>query len=53
MRLAIGQGTALIGIEVKDDRVKITVSHEGLPLHSDVEEWKFYWSEWLDAIDQS
>ncbi len=54
IRIAIGPGVAQIGIEARtDDRVKVSVIHEKLPEFGDVEEWKFYWSEWLAAIDQS
>ena len=32
-------------------RTKVAVQHEKLPTYDSVEEWKFYWAEWLDAID--
>ena len=54
IRIAIGPGVAKIGIgALADGRVKITVAHEQLPTYESVEEWKFYWTEWLDALDQS
>lgn len=64
IRLAIGPGVAQFAIapvdessngetgERVDQRVKVNVSHEKLPTYELVEEWKFYWTEWLDAIDQ-
>ena len=52
IRLAIGDGVAQFDIEAKDDgRVKVTVSHAKLPTHESVEQWKFFWSEWLEAVD--
>ncbi len=52
IRIEIGPGVAQIAIDPKPEgRSKVTVAHEGLPTFDDVEEWKFYWSDWLDAID--
>ncbi len=52
IRIEIGPGVAQIAIDPKSDgRSKVTVAQEGLPAFDDVEEWKFYWSDWLDAID--
>lgn len=52
LRVSIGPGVAQFGFEPKaDGRVKVTVAHERLPAFDDVEEWKFYWTEWLEAID--
>ncbi len=54
IRLAIEPGVAQIGVEPRSDgRCKVTIAHERLPALDDVQEWKFYWSEWLDAIDQA
>lgn len=56
LRIAIGPGkaAALFTIaDVGDGRAKVTVEHEKLPTYDSVEEWKFFWSEWLDAIDES
>lgn len=53
LRLAVGPGIASFFFDsVKDGRTKVTVSHEKLPTFEDVEEWKFYWTEWLDAVEQ-
>ena len=32
-------------------RAKVSVQHSKLPAHQLVEEWKFYWADWLKAID--
>ena len=52
IRLGIGGGVALIDIEERDDgRTRVGVAHEKLPDPDAVERWKFYWAEWLDALD--
>lgn len=54
VRLRIGPGTAQIALDELDDgRTKISVSHERLPDAGDVETWKSYWSDWLEAVDES
>ncbi len=55
IRLEIGDGIAQFDVvDAKGDgRVTVTVSHLRLPTHDSVEQWKFYWSEWLEAIDAS
>jgi hypothetical protein len=54
LRIGIGPGTAQIALDVQDDdRVKVTVAHDKLPTADAVEEWKGYWSGWLEAIDES
>jgi hypothetical protein len=53
-RLAIGPGVAQVSIEPRaDGRVTVTIAHERLPSAEAVDEWKAYWSEWLQAIDDS
>jgi hypothetical protein len=53
LRIAVGPGIASFSFDaVKDGRTKVTVAHEKLPTYDDVEQWKFYWSEWLDAVEQ-
>ena len=53
IRLAIGPGTATIGLDDRGvGRAKITIQHERLATLDDVQEWKFYWSDWLDAIEE-
>jgi hypothetical protein len=52
LRVAVGPGAALFTIDAtKDARTKLTVTHEKLATHDQVEEWKFYWSDWLDAVE--
>lgn len=54
IRIRIGPGSALVSPESKgDSRTKVVVSHEKLPAVDDVDEWKFFWAEWLDALDDS
>ncbi len=59
VRLEIGPGVAQFGIgpanETKDGRPrsKVTVQHAKLPTYELVEEWKFYWGDWLGAIDSA
>lgn len=53
IRVVIGPGIAQIAMLAHPDgRTKVTIAHERLPTFADVEQWKFYWSDWLDAIDQ-
>jgi hypothetical protein len=52
VRIAIGPGSALFTLDpAKNGRTKLTVTHEKLPTLDAVEEWKFYWSEWLNAVE--
>ena len=53
IRLAIGPGVALITIEpMANGRAKVIVDHEKLPAATDVPEWKFFWGEWLESLDE-
>jgi hypothetical protein len=53
IRVAIDPGAALFALHpLPDGRTRVTVSHERLPTAADVERWKNYWSDWLDAIEQ-
>jgi hypothetical protein len=54
IRLAIGPGVAQIALAgASGGRTKVTIAHERLPSFDDVDEWRFYWNEWLDAIDEA
>lgn len=54
VRLGIGPGVAQIDLAPKGDgRVVISVAHERLPEPADVEAWKAYWQEWLEAVDRA
>lgn len=51
VRIAIGPGSALFELTAKaDGRTTITVSHERLADQDELAEWKFFWTEWLDAL---
>ena len=52
VRLGIATGVALIGVEdTGDGRAKVTVAHEKLATYDEVAAWKFWWGEWLEALD--
>ncbi len=54
IRIGFAQGVASLSLtEKKPGRVAITVQHSKLPTSDDIDEWKFYWDEWLSAIDDS
>ncbi len=54
IRLGIGGGVAVLSLSQKSDgRTAVTVMHEKLPGPDEVERWKFWWQEWLEAIDQA
>ena len=54
IRIAIGPGVAILTLEERNaGRTKVGIEHGGLPAFDDVEEWKFYWAEWLDAIEET
>lgn len=54
IRIEIGPGSALLGLTPTDDgRTKVTIAHERLPSPDDVPEWKFFWGDWLEALDNS
>lgn len=54
IRLSIGPGVALISLEPRaEGRTKITIAHERLPDYVDVAEWKFFWTAWLNALDEA
>lgn len=51
IRLAIGPGVAQVAITAKDrDRATVAIQHSKLPTASAVDEWKFWWTEWLEAL---
>ncbi len=52
VRIAIGDSLATIGLHHRGSgRAKVTVQHSKLATVDDVDEWKFYWADWLEAID--
>jgi hypothetical protein len=53
-RVAFPEGVALFTLtELDDGRVRVNVSHGQLASPADVDHWKAYWAEWLDAIDEA
>ncbi|MBL8929981.1 MAG: hypothetical protein JNL54_07660 [Kineosporiaceae bacterium] len=52
IRLAFGESVAGITLhELTGGRLRIVVEHRGLASVDEVEQWKFYWSDWIDAVD--
>ena len=52
VRLAVLPGTVLIALDpTVDGRTKVSIAHEKLPSSASADEWRFYWGEWLEAID--
>jgi hypothetical protein len=52
IRVLIGPGTATFTLDAaRDGRTKVTVAHEKLPSSQSADEWRFYWGEWLEAVD--
>ena len=51
IRIAFEHGSALFTLTPKPDgRTTVNVSHERLPDLDAVNEWKFYWTDWLEAL---
>ncbi|MGV8911719.1 MAG: hypothetical protein ACOH14_03805 [Rhodoglobus sp.] len=54
IRIGMGTGSAIIRLEERSGgRTQIAIQHSQLPTFDDVEEWKFYWGEWLEAINEA
>lgn len=54
IRLSVGPGVAKIRLTDKGDgRVTVGVDHERLATHDEVETWRYYWADWLTAIDDT
>lgn len=54
LRIAVGGGTAEIAIAPKaDGRAAVTIAHAKLSTYDDVQQWKAWWAEWLDALDDA
>ncbi len=54
IRLGIGGGIAVLSVEpMKDGRSKVFIEHTKLPSPDVADEWRFYWGEWLDALDDA
>lgn len=51
-RIRLEIGTVSISIDDKGDgRATVGVSHDKLETPSDVELWKPFWADWLEALD--
>lgn len=54
LRVRVGPGTAVIDLAPRPDgRVTVSVAHERLPSIDDLAEWKAWWGDWLEALDES
>lgn len=54
IRLRLDPGVAEIAITDKGaGRCQVVVAHQRLPELADVEQWKLFWADWLEAIDGS
>ena len=54
IRLGFGDSVARISLtEKRDDRVAVSVQHSKLADSEAIDAWKFYWEEWLQAIDET
>jgi hypothetical protein len=52
VRVRLGEGAVEIAIAPKDDgRATVTVAHAKLPSPEAVAQWKPFWREWLQALD--
>ncbi len=52
VRMAFEQGSVEISMTPSGARTRIAVAHTKLAEASDVEVWKSFWGEWLDALDE-
>jgi hypothetical protein len=54
VRVRIGPGTATFSIDaLPGGRAKVAVAHERLPSSEAADEWRFYWGEWLEALESA
>jgi hypothetical protein len=53
LRVRVGPGVAGVHLDPKPGgRVTVSVSHEKLTSPDEVAEWKAWWGDWLDALDE-
>ena len=53
-RVAFPEGVVLVTMTPVDGgRVRVNVAHDGLDSPAAVDEWKAYWTDWLEAVDES
>lgn len=54
LRLGMDEGVAQVAVDpLEDGRAKIAIAHEKLPTPESVELWKAFWTDWLEALDES
>lgn len=54
VRVGFEQGVAVLAVDAKGEgRCRVAVQHQGLPDAASVDRWRFYWQEWLEALDGS
>lgn len=54
VRIGLDDGVAEIAIAPKaDGRATINIAHTKLPTPGDVDVWKKFWGEWLEALDDA
>jgi hypothetical protein len=52
LRLRMGDGTVTFAVSrTRDGRAKVAISHERLPSSAAADAWRFYWGEWLEALE--
>ena len=53
LRIAFEEGVAILRVDAKgDERCRVAIEHQGLADAESVTQWKFFWHEWLEALDQ-
>jgi hypothetical protein len=54
LRLGFDEGVVLFTFDpAASDRTRVTVTHEQLSSPGEVEVWKKYWTDWLEAVAQA
>lgn len=54
LRLGMDEGVTQVAVDpLEDGRAKIAIAHEKLPTPESVELWKAFWTDWLEALDES
>lgn len=53
VRLGMDPGVAQLSIEARPTgRTKVAVQHSKLPGPEAVDEWKYFWADWFEALDE-
>lgn len=54
IRLRLGDGIVTFSLgPARAGHTKVAVAHERLPSPEAADEWRFYWGEWLEALEQA